>query len=243
MHRIDRVRYEIRLLGLGALGLPVLVALVFTGLSALVAYDVRNTGGTQVQAHGDAAQGLLLLLEFGIPPVAGLMAAHLVGDNPAIELHLSLPRSYAAVSWLRLALLTLWCAGFAALTSASIAAAGYWIAPQAGPRRALIWAAPMLWLIAVGAMLSLLLRSRVASGAVVGMIWLGEFFLRAYLLPNAALQKVYLFLTLETLPGDRAPASAYWLANRVILLALAALFLIAFTLLLRRNEALLGHES
>jgi hypothetical protein len=240
---IDRMRYEIRLIGAGALGLPVLVALVFAGLSALVAYDVRNSGGTPARAHGDVAQGLLLLLEFGMPPVAGLVAANLVGGNPAIELHLSLPRSYPAVSWLRLALLTLWCAGCALLTSVAIAAAGYWIAPQDGPRRVLIWAAPMLWLVVGGAMLSLLLRSRVASSAVLGMIWLGEFFLRAYFLQNAALQKIYLFLTLETLPGDRTLPSAYWLTNRLTLLATAALFLAAIGILLRRNEPLLGHEG
>lgn len=243
MFRIDRLRYEIKLLGFGALGLPVLVALVFTGLSALVAYDVRNTGGTPARAHGDVAQGLLLLLEFGIPPVAGLVAANLVGGNPAIELHLSLPRSYALVSWLRLALLTLWCAGCALLTSAAAAAAGYWIAPQDGPRRVLIWAAPMLWLVAGGAMLSLVLRSRVASSAILGMIWLGEFFLRTYFLQNGALQKAYLFLTIETLPGDSAPASTYWLANRLTLLATATFFLAALSFLLWHNEALLGHEG
>ena len=243
MALINRLRYEIRLLGLGTFGLPILAALIFTGVSALAAYDVRNTGGPMALAHGDVARGLLLLLEFGLPPVAGLAAAHLVGGNPAIELHLSLPRSYAALTWLRLGLLTLWCALAAGLISAAISAAGYWIAPQTEPRRPLIWAAPMLWFVAGGAMLSLLLRSRVASSAVLGMIWLGELFLRTYFLQNPTLQKVYLFLTLETLPGARAPASAYWLANRLTLLAMAALFLAALVLLLRLNEALLGHEG
>jgi hypothetical protein len=75
------------------------------------------------------------------------------------------------------------------------------------------------------------------------MVWVGELFLRFYFLQNAALQKVYLFLTLETLGGDTAPASAYWLTNRLTLLALAALFLVATLLLVRRGEALLGHEG
>jgi hypothetical protein len=243
MTMIDRLRHEMRLLGLGTFGLPLLAALVFTGVSALAAYDARNTGGSQALAHDDIAKGLLLLLEFGLPPVAGLLAAYLVTGNPTLELHLALPRSYAAVIWLRLTLLTLWCLLAAALTSAAISAAGYWIAPQADPRRPLIWAAPMLWFVAGGAMLSLLLRSRVASGAVLGMVWLGELFLRAYFLQNSALQKIYLFLTLETLPGAGAPASAYWLANRLTLLAMAALFLAALAFLLRRDEALLGHET
>src|SRR5262249_31476768 len=154
-------------------GLPVLVALVFTSLSALVAYDVRNTGGSQLSAHGEAAQGLLLLLEFGIPPVAGLVAANLVGGHPAIELPLLLPRTYAALSYLRLLLLTLYCTAVAGITAAAIHAAGYWIAPQGAERQPLIWAAPMLWFIGCGAMLALLLRSRVASSAILGMIWVG----------------------------------------------------------------------
>jgi hypothetical protein len=240
---MDRLRYEIRLLGMGTFGLPMLTALVFTGVSALAAYDTRNSGGTQATAHSDVARGLLVLLEFGLPPVAGLLAAYLVTGNPALELHLTLPRSYAALMWLRLLLLTLWCALAAVVISAVIAAAGYWVAPQAEPRRQLIWAAPMLWFIACGALLSLLLRSRVASSAVLGMVWLGELFLRAYFLQNAALQKVYLFLTLETVPGSSAPASAYWLTNRLTLLVSAALFLSAVAFLLRRGEMLLGHEA
>lgn len=243
MAMIDRLRYEIRLLGLSTFGLPVLAALIFTGVSVLAAYDAHNAGGSLVTAHGDVAKGLLLLLEFGLPPVAGLVAANVVVGNPTVELHLSLPRSYAALTWLRLGLLTLWCALAAALTSVVISAAGYWIAPQTAPRQPLIWAAPMLWFVAGGAMLSLLLRSRVASSAVLGMVWLGEFFLRPYILQNTTLQKGYLFLTMETLAGDRAPASAYWLANRLTLLAMAALFLAVLALLLRDDESLLGHEG
>jgi hypothetical protein len=78
---------------------------------------------------------------------------------------------------------------------------------------------------------------------VLGMVWVGELFLRPYFLQNAALQKVYLFLTLETLPGSDAPSSAYWLTNRLTLLATATLFLVAVALLLRRGEVLLGHEA
>src|SRR5262249_8582412 len=100
MTMIDRLRHEMRLLGLGTFGLPLLTALVFPGVSALAPYDARNPGGSQALAHDDIAKGLLLLLEFGLPPVAGLLAAYLVTGNPALELHLALPRSYAAVIWL-----------------------------------------------------------------------------------------------------------------------------------------------
>jgi hypothetical protein len=137
----------------------------------------------------------------------------------------------------------LWCALAAVVVATAVSAAGYWIAPQADARQSLIWGAPMLWFVGFGAMLSLVLRNRVAASAALGMVWLGEIFLRTYLLQNQVLQKVYLFLTLETLGGSRSPASAYWFTNRLTLLLLAAAFLAAIIALLHRNEALLGHEG
>jgi hypothetical protein len=107
----------------------------------------------------------------------------------------------------------------------------------------LLWLAPLLWFIAAGAMFALLLRSPVAAGAVLGMVWLGEVFFRAQILENVYLRNAYLFLTLETLPGGFAPDAAWWTQSRLILLAMVAVFLVIFIALLRRNEALLGHEA
>jgi hypothetical protein len=128
-------------------------------------------------------------------------------------------------------------------TSVAIRQAGYWLAPQPSPLDQLIWLAPLLWFICAGAMLALLLRSRVAAGAILGMIWLGELFFRAQILENVYLRNAYLFLTLETLPGGFAPDAVWWTQSRLILLAMAAVFLLIFAALLRRNEALLGHEA
>ena len=216
---------------------------IFAGVSWLAAYDVRVTGGSAARAHNDAALGLLLLLEFGLPPVAGIAAAYLVSGNPAVELHLTLRRSYAATTLLRLGLLTLWATALCVATSAIIRQAGYWLAPQPMPLDQLLWLAPLLWFICAGAMFALLLRSRVAAGAILGMIWLGELLFRAQILENVYLRNVYLFLTLETLPSGFAPDAAWWTQSRLILLAMAAVFLLIFAALLRRNEALLGHEA
>jgi hypothetical protein len=240
---MSRLYYEAHALGLRTFGLPVLAVAVFVGVSWLAAYDVQATGGTATRAHADLALGLLFLLEFGLPPVAGIAAAYLVSGNPAIELHLALVRSYAATMFIRLGVLTLWATVVCAATSIAIRQAGYWLASQPSPLDQLIWLAPLLWFIAAGAMLSLLLRSRVAAGATLGMLWLGELFFRAQILQNVYLRNVYLFLTLETLPGGFAPDAAYWAQSRLTLLAMAAVFLLIFAALLRRNEALLGHEA
>jgi hypothetical protein len=240
---MSRLYYEARALGARTFGLPLLAVAIFVGVSWLAAYDVQATGGTATRAHGDAALGLLFLLEFGLPPVAGIAAAYLVSGNPAIELHLSLKRSYAATTLLRLGMLTLWAIAVCAVTSAVMRQTGYWLAPQPTPLNQLIWLAPLLWFISAGAMLSLLLRSRVAAGAVLGMIWLGELFFRGQILENVYLRTIYLFLTLETLPGGSAPDAAYWTQSRLTLLAMAAAFFLISAALLRRNEALLGHEA
>jgi hypothetical protein len=238
-----RLYYEARALGARTFGLPLLAVAIFVGVSWLAAYDVQATGGTATRAHRDAALGLLLLLEFGLPPVAGIAAAWLVSGNPAVELHLTLRRSYAATTLLRLGLLALWAVAVCALTSAMIRQTGYWLAPQPTPLDQLLWLAPLLWFICAGAMFALLLRSRVAAGALLGMIWLGELFFRGQILENVYLRNVYLFLTLETLPSGFAPDAAWWTQSRIILLAMAAVFLLIFAALLRRNEALLGHEA
>jgi hypothetical protein len=240
---MSRLYYEARALGARTFGLPLLAVAIFVGVSWLAAYDVQATGGTTSRAHHDAALGLLFLLEFGLPPVAGIAAAYLVSGNPAVELHLTLRRSYAATTLLRLWLLTLWAMVVGVATSAVMRQAGYWLAPQPSPLDQLIWLAPLLWFICAGAMLALLLRSRVAAGAILGMIWLGELFFRGQILENVYLRNAYLFLTLETLPGGFAPDAAWWTQSRLILLAMATVFLLVFAALLRRNEALLGHEA
>jgi hypothetical protein len=240
---MNRLYYEARALGKRTFGLPLLAVAIFAGVSWLAAYDVRVTGGSAARAHNDAALGLLLLLEFGLPPVAGIAAAYLVSGNPAVELHLTLRRSYAATTLLRLGLLTLWATALCVATSAIIRQAGYWLAPQPMPLDQLLWLAPLLWFICAGAMFALLLRSRVAAGAILGMIWFGELLFRAQILENVYLRNVYLFLTLETLPSGFAPDAAWWTQSRLILLAMAAVFLLIFAALLQRNEALLGHEA
>jgi hypothetical protein len=240
---LHRLRHETRILGIGTFGMPVLVVAVFLGVGLLAAYDTLHIGGTNTRAHQDLALGLLFLIEFGLPPVAGIVAANMVSGNPAVELHLALRRSYAGVVWLRLLLFAVWVALACVVVSVLVRATGYWIAPQPAPLNQLSWAAPALWFIGAGAMLSLLLRSRIASGAILGMLWLGELVFRTWFLQNTMLQKAYLFLTLETLPSGSAPDAPYWVANRLTLLALSVVFLVAVVLLLRRNEALLGHEA
>lgn len=235
--------YELRAVGAGLFALPLLVTGVFTGATLLAAYNLARVGAAESAVHHDVGRGLLYLLEFGLPPVCGFAAASLIASNPAKELHFSLPTGYASVMWRRLALFTLWATGVGAGACLLVQALDYWIAPQPAPLNHLTWLAPLLWYIAAGALLALLLGSWVASTSILGMLWLGELLFRPFFLRDEALRDTYLFLTVATLRDGGAPDAAYWLTNRLALLGMAALFLLGVALLLRRNQAILNHEN
>lgn len=231
------VPWELRILGISTLGLPLLTAVLFTGLALLSSYNTLHSGGTSAHAHHNIAEGMLFLLEFGVPPVAGLIAAHLATNNPAKELHLALPFPYAATTGLRLLLFTLWTSVVCACLTLLANAAGYWIAPRGLVAGQLIWAAPLLWFVVVGALLALALRSRIVSAALLGMLWLGEIAFHATILQNPVLQNLFLFLTIVE------PNASYWLTNRLALIGMAAVLAALLPRLLRANEAVLSHEA
>ncbi|HUY79559.1 MAG TPA: hypothetical protein VMV29_22505 [Ktedonobacterales bacterium] len=236
----QRLRYELRILGIINIGLPIIVAAIYLGFSYLAGSFALRNGGTDAYMRFQAGRGLLALLENGLPLAGGLIAAVVISQNPALELHLSLPACYQRVGALRLALIVGWAALFTGAVAALVAVTGFWL-PQLKQlsvvESALMWLAPLLWFIAAGAALALLLRSRAVSGAVLGLIWIAMFIFKDQLIKDPILQNVYLFLT------EEVGTPSYWLANRLIVLAIAlALFVLAFWLL-GRNEALLHDEA
>jgi hypothetical protein len=238
----DRTRYDIRAIGLASCLQPVLACACFLGISLLVALEA-SPGDGGAQARGDLARGLLFLIEFGLPPVAGLVAANLIDSDPAKELHLSVQRRYAQTMFRRLAIFLIWSALVCAAVQIALQITGYWIAPQPSPLNQLTWFGPLLWFGGLGSLLTLLLGSRIGSAAVLGMVWLGELFFRSFFISNPILQKLYLFLTISSLTGGDAPNAAYWTVNRLTLGILGTAFIGITLLLLRRNEALLRAEA
>ena len=235
----QRLRYELRILGIVNVGLPVIVAAIYLGFSSLAGAAALRNGGTDAYMRFQAGRGLLGLLENGLPLAAGLIAAIAISQNPALELHLSLPTRYQRVGALRLALIVGWTVVFTGAVAALVAITGFWLPYQQTlppAESVLLWLAPLLWFIAAGAALALALRSRAASGATLGVIWIAMFLFKPQFLQDPTLQRVYLFLT------EEAGMPPYWLANRLIVLAIAvALFGLALWLL-GRNEALLRDE-
>jgi hypothetical protein len=243
----DRMRHELRLIGIGAYALPIGVVAIYLGFSLMVRSFDLGHGWTVPAATFQTGRGLLALLENGLPLAAGLLAALIAAPDPALELHLSLPVSYRATIGRRLGLVTVWAVATAAMTSAAIVGMGYWIVPVDQPLGQLTWIAPVLWYSGAGAMLTLLLRSWVAGSAVVGMTWIAQFMFKDLFLHSQVLVRFYPFLTQELIPGiTQANASLWfipWVQNRLILLAMALAMLLVVALLLGRNESLLGHET
>lgn len=220
-------RYELRRLGRGVLLGP-LLALAALGLLAALA--MRAGLGQQIDRILSEALDVL-------PVIGGLAAAGIVVDDPALELQLSLPTTFRLTMLRRLALALGWTSLIGLTCAVTLAASGRLAWPISPLEDQLIWLAPLLWLAGLGAALSLALGATAAGSSLVGMVWVLELAMGAGLAQVPALRPVLLFLRYD-------PAIATdWLANRLTLLALAAVGLGSAAWLLGRPERLLRGEG
>ena len=97
----------------------------------------------------------------------------------------------------------------------------------------LTWIAPLLWFVAVGFCLALLMHSRSASSALLGGIWTIEAIFYGYFASNVWLKPVFLF------PTTLAPMINFWLLNRFELPGTALALLLFGWFMLRNTEHLL----
>jgi hypothetical protein len=232
---LDRLRYELRLLSKVVWLTPIMVVL---GLTLLIALVNRNvTLNTMARAMGAS-------LEILLPMAAGVVVATVATHDRAIELQLTMPRKYHRTANARLFFILLWSAVVSLLTSFFLYFFNHWrlpaqIATWGEPWRfltwQLTWLSSTLWLVAFGLVLSLLMRSRSASGALICVISFAEFVWHGGFDSDSLLHPVYLF------PLTFSPGASYWLANRMELLGTALVLLILAWFLLRIPELLLSH--
>lgn len=232
---LDRLRYEVRLLGKAALLTPLLVIIVFTLFLALANRGI--TAYTMARALGASLEVLL-------PMAAGIVVATIATHDQAIELQLTMPRRYHRTANARFLLILLWSAVIALLTSALLLATNHWRLPTQLAHWGqpwqfltwqLTWLSSMFWLVALGLVLSLLIRSRSASGALLGVLALLQLIFHGGFDENALFHPIYLF------PLTFTPDANYWLTNRFELLGTAIVLLVLAWFLLRRPELLLSH--
>lgn len=234
---LDRLCYELRLLGKSVWLTPLLVV---AGLALLLTIVNRGVTATTM------ARSMGASLEILLPMAAGIVVATIATHDRAIELQLTMPRRYHRTANARLLFIILWSAAVALLTSALLLVLGHWrlptqIASWSQPWQflawQLTWLSSMLWLVAFGLVLSLLVRSRSASGALIGVFSFFQIMFHGAFDTTDFLHPVYLF------PLTFAPGADYWLANRFELFGMAVVLLALAWFLLRRPELLLSHAS
>ena len=234
----ERFRYELRIVGKWVLLIPLLGMGCFALLAAIL---------TMLQVdHLRIAQVLTASLEMILPLVAGLLVATVVSHDAAIELQLTLSSKYRFTALLRIGLIAGWMAYVALFSSVFIYHLKYWripaqlstwhVLPQFLVGQ-LTWIAPLLWFVAAGFCLALLIRSRSASGAILGGIWIVEAIFYGYFALIAWLKPFFLF------PATLAPGIDFWLPNRLGLLGTALAFLVTGWLLSYNAAALLQGVS
>ena len=240
---LDRLRYELKLMGKRVILTPILVMLGFV----LIALFLHTRAV-------DPSRTLSASLEMIIPLAAGIVVATITSQDNAIELQLAMPKKYDRTVLRRLIIIFGWTALIALLSGIVIYALKLKYIPLSSPSESvslqlltqvLTWIAPLLWLIGIGVCLALLLRSRAASGALIGGIWIFEIIFKDYIAVTSWLHPVFLFpTTLIPLVGT-IPQLYFniWLTTRLELLGVALVFLLIGWLLLRNPEGLLKTSS
>jgi hypothetical protein len=169
---LDRFRYELKLMGKRVILTPILVMLGFAFFALLLYY-------LKIDPDRFLSAGLEMIL----PLMAGVVVATITTSDPALELHLTLPKKYHLTAMRRLTMIAVWIAIVALLSSVVLLVLHLAYIPQDTPAFSapvqfligqLTWVATLLWFVAVGLCLALVTRSRTASAAILSGIWIVE---------------------------------------------------------------------
>jgi len=193
-------------------------------------------------SHLRISQVLTASLEMVLPLAAGLLTTTIVSYDAAIELQMTMPKTYRITAFVRLSLIIAWTSCLALFPSVLVYHLRFWRVPsqvetwKVLPQfliGQLTWIAPLFWFVGVGFSLALLIRSRSASSALLGGIWMIEAILYGYFAIINWLKPLFLF------PTTLAPGISFWLSNRIELLITALILLLLDWLMLQNSEKLL----
>ena len=230
----DRLWYELRILGRWVMLIPLLIILTFVFLGWILT--------TMQVDHLRISQVLTASLEMMLPLAAGLLITTIVSYDTAIELQMTLPNTYRITAFIRLGLIIAWTSCLALFFSVFVYHLRFWRVPsqvetwnvlQQFLAGQLTWIAPLLWFASTGFTLALLIRSRSASSALLGGIWMIEAIFYGYFVFIDWLKPLFLF------PTTLAPGISFWLSNRIELLITAWILLLLDWFMLRNTERLL----
>lgn len=241
---LDRLRYELQLMGKRVILTPILLMIGFALFALFLA--TRNVNPSRFLSGG---------LEIILPIATAVVVATIASHDPAIEIQLTVPYRYSRTAMGRLALIVAWAIGIALLASVILYALhmayipqqlNSWVSPLQFLTDQVTWFAPLLWMVALGLCLALLLRSRAASAAILGGVWILEIIFKDYLATTTWLHPVLLFpTTLILFPTTLIPDSIFWtwLSTRLEIVGTGVALLALGWLLLRYPEGLLKGAS
>ena len=231
---LDQCSYELHIMGKWVILIPPLIILTFALLGEILTI-------MQV-SHLRISQVLTASLEMVLPLAAGLLTTTIVSYDAAIELQMTMPKTYRIRAFVRLNLIIAWTSCLALFSSVLVYHLRFWRVPskvetwKVLPQfliGQLTWIAPLFWFVGVGFSLALLIRSRSASSALLGGIWMIEAILYGYFAIINWLKPLFLF------PTTLAPGISFWLSNRIELLITALILLLLDWLMLQNSEKLL----
>jgi len=223
------IRYEARNVTPWVFALPVFVACLFGSAVSIMAFK-------QAQ-HLDIQHMVMTGIEGALPLVAGIGVATIAAHEPALELQLSVLLPYRRTALLRCVLLLALTAAIEGIAIVPLARAWPWALSQAGGAWVLTWLAPMMWFAGWGGLLALLLRSRAACAAILGVVWVLELAFHSIFPRYGWTTSVYIFATMFS------PNAPYWLLNRLELLGMGILLFVAVWLYLSNPEWRLRGEE
>ena len=227
----DRIWYELRIMGKWVILIPPLIILTFALLGEILTI-------MQV-SHLRISQVLTASLEMVLPLAAGLLTTTIVSYDAAIELQMTMPKTYRMTAFVRLSLIIAWTSCLALFSSAFIYHLRFWHVPsqvetwKVLPQfliGQLTWIAPLFWFVGVGFSLAWLIRSRSASSGLLGGIWMIEAIFYGYFAIIDWLKPLFLF------PTTLAPGISFWLSNRIELLITALVLLLLDWFMLQNTE-------
>jgi hypothetical protein len=224
-----RLRLELRVIGIAA---PV------TALAAPLAGAVLVTTlyATGASTHNlDKAAGAVLA---GFAPLAAAIAASsIVGRDPGAELIMT-TTVYRRVLFLRAGLVVAAAALLTLLDAVAFHAMGAWPEGQGTGGYVLVWAPPMIWLVALAVLIAVALRSAAAASGLVGGVWLAQILMERDIRTNSVLRAQFMFM------GVADPVTAHeWTVNRIALPAVGVAAAVVAGVLLRRPERFLGSDA
>ncbi|MEV0407301.1 hypothetical protein [Actinoallomurus sp. NPDC050550] len=225
----SRVGLEIRITGIVA---P-LTALAAPLAGAILVIAMHASGATAGELDWAAGAVLAAFAPLG----TAVAASSIVGRDSGAELVMT-TTVYRWVLFLRAGLVVAAAALATLLDAVVFHAMNAWPVGQGTGGYVLVWAPPMVWLVALAVLIAVALRSPAAASGLIGGVWLAQLLMAHDILTHTVLRTQFMFMGV----ADRVPVHE-WTVNRIALPAVGVAAVVVAGLLLGRPERFLGSDA